>query len=95
MGQVDEPVTVAPTDSPQQAAPVSPQQGTLFDDPAAPPGGLLPAAYEVVSRLTVPGHQQVPIRTLTRGAVDESDMPPILAEVRTQAVELRRLLLGD
>jgi HD-like signal output (HDOD) protein len=66
-----------------------------LDDPAAPPGGLLAAAYEVVSRLTVPEHQPVPIHTLTRGQVVEDAMPRVLEEVRGQAADLRRLLLGD
>jgi len=71
---------------------VSPLQ--LLDDPAAPPGGLLPAAYEVVSRLTVADYQPVPFHTLTRGAVVEDALPTILQEVRAEADTLRRLLLG-
>jgi HD-like signal output (HDOD) protein len=66
-----------------------------LDDPAVPPGGLLPAAYELVSRLTIPEHEAVPIHTLTRGAVVEAAVSPILEEVRVQADSLRGLLLGD
>jgi HD-like signal output (HDOD) protein len=72
---------------------ISPLQ--RLDDPAATPGGLLAAAYELVSRLTIPQHQPVPIHTLTRGAVVETALPPILEEVRAQADGLRKLLLGD
>ena len=43
----------------------------------------------------VPDHQPVPFHTLTRGAVTEDALPPILAEVHAQADGLRRLLLGD
>jgi HD-like signal output (HDOD) protein len=66
-----------------------------LDDPAAPPGGLLPAAYELVARLTVDDRRPVPIHSLTRGAVGEDAMPPILAEVRAQSEILRGLLLGS
>jgi HD-like signal output (HDOD) protein len=64
------------------------------DDRTSPAGGLLRAAYEVVSRLTVPGHTPVPMISLTRGIVREDDLPEILYETRNQAEDLRRLLIG-
>ena len=65
------------------------------DDRSSAAGGLLRAAYEVVSRLMVAGHKPVPIATLTRGAVREEDLPEILYEVRNEAEDLRQLLIGD
>jgi len=65
------------------------------DDRTSQAGGLLRAAYEVVSRLMVPGHTPVPIASLTRGAVREDDLPEVLYEVRNQAEDLRLLLIGD
>jgi HD-like signal output (HDOD) protein len=64
------------------------------DDRTSPAGGLLRAAYEVVSRLTVPGHKPVPMTSLTLGAVREDDLPEILYEARNQAEDLRQLLIG-
>ena len=65
------------------------------DDRTSPAGALLRAAYEAVSRLMVPGHQPVPISTLTGGSVRDDDLPEILYEVRNQAEDLRQLLIGD
>jgi HD-like signal output (HDOD) protein len=66
-----------------------------MDDRASVSGGLLRAAYEVVSRLTVDGHQPVPIGPLTRGQVRDDDLPEVLYDVRNQADDLRSLLVGD
>jgi HD-like signal output (HDOD) protein len=66
-----------------------------LDDRTSAAGGLLRACYEVVSRLTVPDHRPVPIGPLSRGQVREEDLPEILYEVRNQADDLRRLLIGE
>src|SRR4051794_7995757 len=66
-----------------------------LDDRTSSAGGLLRAAYEVVSRLTAPNHRAVPIGALTRSSVREDDLPEILYEVRAQAEDLRLVLLGE
>ena len=66
-----------------------------IDDRTSLAGGLLRASYEVVSRLTIPGHRPVPIGPLSRGAVRDQDLPGILHDVHNQAGELRRLLISD
>ena len=66
-----------------------------LEDRTSPAGGLLRAAYEVVSRLTVPNHRPVPIGVLTRSTVREDDLPEVLYEVRAQAEDLRLVLLGE
>jgi HD-like signal output (HDOD) protein len=66
-----------------------------LDDRTSPAGGLLRAAYEVVSRLTVPNHRPVPMGVLTGSSVREDDLPEILYEVRAQADDLRMVLLGE
>jgi HD-like signal output (HDOD) protein len=66
-----------------------------MEDRTSPAGGLLRAAYEVVSRLTVPNHRPVPIGVLTRSSVREDDLPEVLYEVRAQAEDLRLVLLGE
>jgi HD-like signal output (HDOD) protein len=66
-----------------------------LDDRSSGAGGLLRACFEVVARLTDPGHRPVPIGTLTRGQVREEDLPEILYEVRNQAEDLQRLLVGE
>lgn len=65
------------------------------DDRTSAAGGLLRASFEVVSRVMIPGHQPVPMISLTRGTVREDDLPEILYEVRNQAEDLRQLLIGD
>jgi HD-like signal output (HDOD) protein len=66
-----------------------------LDDRTSVAGALLRASYEVVSRLSLPDHRPVPIGPLTRGQVREEDMPEILYQVRNQADDLRRLLIGE
>jgi HD-like signal output (HDOD) protein len=66
-----------------------------LDDRSSPAGGLLRASFEVVSRLTDADHRTVPIGLLTRGQVREEDLPEILYEVRNQAEDLQRLLVGE
>ncbi|WP_235495156.1 HDOD domain-containing protein [Geodermatophilus sp. Leaf369] len=65
-----------------------------LDDPTSAAGGLLRGALELTSRLTVPGHSRERIEGLTCRRVTETDLPPLLAEVRTGAAELRRALVG-
>jgi HD-like signal output (HDOD) protein len=66
-----------------------------LDDRSSVSGGLLRGCYEVVSRLTLADHRPVPIGPLTSGRVREEDMPEMLYEVRNQAEDLRRMLVGD
>jgi HD-like signal output (HDOD) protein len=66
-----------------------------LEDRTSPAGGLLRAAYEVVSRLTVQDHRTTLIGVLTRNAVREDDLPEILYEVRARAEDLRLVLLGE
>ncbi|WP_235564508.1 HDOD domain-containing protein [Modestobacter sp. Leaf380] len=64
------------------------------DDLASAPGGLLRGALEITGRLTRDGHQVERIERLTGGRVSEVDLRPMLTQVRTDAAELRRTLLG-
>ncbi len=66
-----------------------------LDDRTSVAGGLLRGCYEVVSRLLVADHRRQPIGPLTRGRVRDEDLPEILYEVRNQAEDLQRLLVGD
>lgn len=66
-----------------------------INDRASAAGGLLRAAYEVVSRLIVDGHQPVAIGPLTRHHVRDEDLGDILHDVRNEADDLRRLILSD
>ena len=58
-------------------------------------GGLLRGAFELASRLTTQDYEPVPIVRLTCGQLREDDIVPILDQVRSEAAELRRALLGD
>jgi HD-like signal output (HDOD) protein len=58
-------------------------------------GGLLRGAFEVASRLTTDDYQPVPIVRLTFGQLREDDLVPIMDQVRADADELRRAMLGD
>lgn len=64
------------------------------DDLTSSAGALLRGALEVTGRLTRPGHTVERIERLTGGRVSEAELPPLLAQVRTDAAELRRTLLG-
>jgi hypothetical protein len=57
-------------------------------------GGLLRGAFEVASRLTTEDYEPVPIVRLTCGHLREDDLVPILDQVRSEAAELRRAMLG-
>ena len=65
------------------------------DDRTSAAGGLLRAAFEVVSRVMVPGHEPVSMAVLTRGDVRDDELPEIIYEVRNHAEDLRQLLIGD
>jgi HD-like signal output (HDOD) protein len=58
-------------------------------------GGLLRAGYEAAARLTAPDHERQPIGPISCGRLREDDLPPVLYQVRTDADELRRAILGD
>ena len=66
-----------------------------LDDGRRSPAPAAAGAFEVVSRLTVPDYRPVPIGLLTRGKIREDDLPEILYEVRNQAEDLQRLLIGE
>jgi HD-like signal output (HDOD) protein len=65
------------------------------DDLTAFEGGLLRGAFEVASRLTTEDYEPVPIVRLTCGQLREDDLVPVLDQVRADAAELRRAMLGD
>ena len=65
------------------------------DDYHSLEGGLLRAAFEVASRLTTEDYEAIPIVRLTAGQLREDDIVPILDQVRADADELRRAMLGD
>jgi HD-like signal output (HDOD) protein len=65
------------------------------DDYQAFEGALLRGAYEVASRLTTEDYEPVPIARLTCGQLREDDLVPVLDQVRADADELRRAMLGD
>jgi short-subunit dehydrogenase len=58
-------------------------------------GALLRAAFEVAARLTTEDYEDVPITRLTCGRLREDDIVPILDQVRSDAAELRRAMLGE
>jgi HD-like signal output (HDOD) protein len=65
------------------------------DDYQAMDGALLRAAFEVASRLTTEDYEEVPIVRLTCGRLREDDLVPVLDQVRADAAELRRAMLGQ
>jgi hypothetical protein len=58
-------------------------------------GALLRAAFEVAARLTTEDYEAVPIVRLTCGRLREDDLVPVLDQVRADAAELRRAMLGE
>ncbi|MEU2350582.1 HDOD domain-containing protein [Modestobacter sp. NPDC049651] len=68
---------------------------TAFDDLQSTEGALLRASFEIVHRMTVDGHEDVPMAELTLGRMTDREVLPILEQVRVDAVELRRALLED
>jgi HD-like signal output (HDOD) protein len=65
------------------------------DDYQAMDGALLRAAFEVAARLTTEDYEEVPIVRLTCGRLREDDLVPVLDQVRADADELRRAMLGE
>jgi HD-like signal output (HDOD) protein len=66
-----------------------------IDDYHTMDGALLRAAFEVASRLTTEDYEEVPISRLTCGKLVEDDLVPVMDQVRADADELRRAMLGD
>ena len=58
-------------------------------------GALLRAAFEVAARLTTEDYEEVPISRLTCGRLVEDDLVPVMDQVRADAAELRRAMLGE
>jgi HD-like signal output (HDOD) protein len=65
------------------------------DDYQSMDGALLRAAFEVAARLTTEDYEEVPIVRLTCGRLREDDLVPVLDQVRADAGELRRAMLGE
>ncbi|TQN42644.1 HD-like signal output (HDOD) protein [Blastococcus colisei] len=65
------------------------------DDHQSMDGALLRAAFEVASRLTLEDYEDIPITRITCGRLREDDLVPVLDQVRSDAAELRRAMLGD
>ena len=66
-----------------------------IDDYQMMDGALLRAAFEVAARLTIEDYEVIPISRLTLGRLREDDLVPVLDQVRADAAELRRAMLGD
>jgi HD-like signal output (HDOD) protein len=58
-------------------------------------GALLRASFEVAARLTTEDYEEVPIGRLTCGKLVEDDLVPVMDQVRADAGELRRAMLGE
>ena len=67
---------------------------TSVDDYTSLDGGLLRSAFEVASRLTTEDYEPVPVVRLSCGQLREDDLVPVLDQVRADADELRRAMLG-
>jgi len=65
------------------------------DDYQAMDGALLRAAFEVAARLTIQDYEEVPMVRITCGRLREDDVVPILDQVRADAADLRRAMLGE
>jgi len=66
-----------------------------IDDYQTLEGALLRAAFEVAARLTTEDYEPVPISRLTCGKLVEDDLIPVMDQVRADADELRRAMLGE
>jgi HD-like signal output (HDOD) protein len=66
----------------------------MVDDPASFQGALLRSAFEIAGRLTDDDHEAVPIERISSGQLKERDVYPVLDQVRVDAEELRRAMLG-
>jgi HD-like signal output (HDOD) protein len=65
------------------------------DDLASPEGALLRASFEVTSRLTIEAYEPQLIGRITGGRLAETDLPAVIEQVRGDADELRRAMLGE
>ncbi len=65
------------------------------DDHRSMDGALLRSAFEVASRLTIEDYDEVPVGQLSCGRLREDDLLPVLDQVRSDADELRRAMLGQ
>jgi HD-like signal output (HDOD) protein len=65
------------------------------DDRTSPRGGLLRTAYEVVGRLATPDRTPVPVAAISCGMVVESDLPPVLYDVRVELTSMRGMFSGS
>jgi HD-like signal output (HDOD) protein len=66
-----------------------------IDDYRTMDGALLRAAFEVAARLTIEDYEEIPISRLTVGRLREDDLVPVLDQVRTEAADLKRAMLGQ
>jgi HD-like signal output (HDOD) protein len=66
-----------------------------IDDYQTMDGALLRAAFEVAARLTIEDYEEIPISRLTLARLREDDLVPILDQVRTEAADLKRAMLGQ
>jgi len=66
----------------------------MVDDPASFQGALLRSCFEIAGRLTDDDHEDIPIERVSCGQLKERDVLPVLDQVRLDAEELRRALLG-
>ncbi|WP_181428839.1 HDOD domain-containing protein [Modestobacter versicolor] len=64
------------------------------DDAASFQGALLRAVFEIAGRLTDRDHEEIPIERVSCGQLRERDVLPVLDQVRVDAEELRRAMLG-
>jgi len=66
----------------------------MVDDPASFQGALLRASFEIAGRLTDVDHREIPMERVSCGQLKERDVVGVLDQVRVDAEELRRALLG-
>jgi HD-like signal output (HDOD) protein len=64
------------------------------DDYQSMDGALLRSAFEVAARLVTEDYEEVPVVRLSCGRLREDDIVPVLDQVRADADELRRAMLG-
>jgi HD-like signal output (HDOD) protein len=65
------------------------------DDRTSPRGGLLRASFEVVARVTVPGHEPVPIGVISCGKLSEADLPDLMYDVRVALTSMRGMFRDE
>jgi len=66
----------------------------MVDDPTSFQGALLRSAFELAGRITDADHEEIPIERVSCGQLKQRDVLPVLDQVRGDAEELRRALLG-